>query len=214
MGNIIENVKSFNFLGIVIDETLSWKDHVSYISTKISRTNGVINRLKHFLPKSALVSIYHSLIGSHINYGILVWGYNHDRINKLQKKAIRIINCAKYNAHTAPLFKKDKLLTFNEMKTLKILTFYYKLINDLIPSFFISFKPVMVSSSHHYNTRGVSFSVPFFKKAWCGKRLRISLIKNLNNLPTTLFTNIATISLACFKRIVKDFLNNVNVCDT
>ena len=50
-GTEIENVSNFNFLGIVFDQKLSWHDHVQYISAKISRTIGVLNRLKHLLPK-------------------------------------------------------------------------------------------------------------------------------------------------------------------
>ena len=54
--------------------------------------------------------IYNALILSHINYGLLLWGYNADRIYNLQKKSIRIIGLKKYNAHTEPLFKSFKLL--------------------------------------------------------------------------------------------------------
>ncbi len=49
----IEKIKEFNFLGIVINEQLNWKSNVEYISCKIARTNGIINRLKHYLPYKA-----------------------------------------------------------------------------------------------------------------------------------------------------------------
>ncbi len=52
-----EKVKEFNFLGIVINEQLNWKSHVAFMSCKISRTNGIINRLKHYLPLHIKLSV-------------------------------------------------------------------------------------------------------------------------------------------------------------
>ncbi len=46
---------------------------------------GILNKLKHFLPKQAKLHIYNSPILSHLNFGILAWGYKCDRIYKLQK---------------------------------------------------------------------------------------------------------------------------------
>ena len=205
-GENIVQVQSFNFLGIVLDEKLNWHEHVHHISIKISRANGILCRLKNVLPKSALMSIYHALIGSHINYGILVWGSNRKRINILQKKAIRIINNKEANSHTAALFPNDKLLKLADMITLKEYIFYFKLKNDLLPSYFTSFMPITVSSAHNYHTRSTSFSVPFTKKEYCTKRLRITMIKTINIAPKKILTNITMSSLAGFKRIIKDHI--------
>ncbi len=46
----IEQVKEFNFLGIVINEQLNWKSHIEHMSCNISRTNGILNRLKPTSP--------------------------------------------------------------------------------------------------------------------------------------------------------------------
>ncbi len=69
----IEQVKDFHFLGIVINEQLNWKSHVKYIPYKITITYGIQNRLKLYLPLHIKLSLYNSLILSHINYGILAW---------------------------------------------------------------------------------------------------------------------------------------------
>ena len=74
------------------------------------------------------MKIYNSLILSHINYGILLWGSKSAKLDKLQKKAIRILSCSKYNAHTDPLFKKThlKVLKISDIFTFSKLKFYYK----------------------------------------------------------------------------------------
>ena len=86
----LECLDFFNFLGITIDKHLTWKGHINLIANKISRT-GVINRLKNYIPENALFTIYKTLITTHLNYGILTWGFFSDRILKIQKKAVRSI---------------------------------------------------------------------------------------------------------------------------
>lgn len=98
----IERVESFKFLGVLIDQNLTWNKHVIYISNKLSRTCGVLSKLKNMLPKNILQLIYNALFLSHLNYGITAWGFHScNRLIKLQKKAIRIISNSKYNAHTS-----------------------------------------------------------------------------------------------------------------
>ena len=54
----IERVMNFKFLGLTINENLSWKPHTDKIRNKISKYGGVINRLKHFVPSNILRIIY------------------------------------------------------------------------------------------------------------------------------------------------------------
>ena len=86
----------------------------------------VMNRLKRYLPQNILPTIYNSLILPHINYSILVWGFKSSRIYKLQKRAVRMISCSKYNAHTEPLFKSLNLLKVEDIFKIKTLKFYHK----------------------------------------------------------------------------------------
>ena len=83
-----QNEKSFKFLGIHLDETLTWKYHTQNVCSKIARSNYIINKVKNVIPKSSLKTLYSSLIQSHINYGILVWGCSHftEKVNKKQKQ--------------------------------------------------------------------------------------------------------------------------------
>ena len=84
--NQIEQIPVFNFLGIIFDENLSWKNHTKMIANKISRVTGILYRLKSVFPKEVLVTLYKTLIASYIHYGLLVWGMDCNRIEGLQKK--------------------------------------------------------------------------------------------------------------------------------
>ena len=85
----IEQVDEFNFLGLTLDTNLTWKKHVNKIANKCSRITGVLNKLKHVLPLDIKKLLYNSLILSHINYCITVWGYKGSRILRIQKRQLK-----------------------------------------------------------------------------------------------------------------------------
>ena len=96
--------------------------------------------------------LYCSLVNSHLLYGIWVWGYECHRLEKIQKRIIRIITVSKYNAHTEPLFKALDLLKLKDMLNLSSLKFYYRYLHDNLPAYFYSFQITTQGSHHHYNT--------------------------------------------------------------
>ena len=67
---IIERVTDFNFLGLTIDQHLTWNGHVQKISNKISRSLGIMCKLKRLLPQNILRILYNSLILPHLQYSI------------------------------------------------------------------------------------------------------------------------------------------------
>ena len=68
--NTIEQLAEFNFLEINIDQNITWKPHVAKTAIKISRVIGELNKLKHIFPQHILLTIYNSLIQSHLIYGL------------------------------------------------------------------------------------------------------------------------------------------------
>ena len=86
-GNSIELVTKFNFLGLTLDENLSFDAHLQKISNRISSSLGTLNRLKRILPQDTLLLLYNSLILPHLQYAILCWGKRSSRLFILQKKS-------------------------------------------------------------------------------------------------------------------------------
>ena len=103
---VIDRVDYFNFLGLtIIDTQMAWKKHTdNIISNTCLRVIGTLNIIKHILPTRTRVILYNSLILPRINYCIMAWGYQSNRMFKLQKRAISIVANSNYNAHTEPLF--------------------------------------------------------------------------------------------------------------
>ena len=71
---LLDQKTYIKYLGILIDSNLTRKYHISYITSKISKTIGVIARLRHFVPTSTLLTLYRSLLCPYLLYGVTVWG--------------------------------------------------------------------------------------------------------------------------------------------
>ena len=70
----LKQESSTKYLGVLIDENLNWKSHVSQIEGKIKRGIGVISRLRRTVTKSILLNLYYSLIYPYLIYGLIAWG--------------------------------------------------------------------------------------------------------------------------------------------
>lgn len=205
--SLIEHVESFNFLGLTIDKQLNWKKHIDKVYGKISRAIGILNRLKNFIPLHIKLTIYNSLILSHINYCILAWGSNLNRIEKQQKKAIRIITCSKYNAHTEPLLKTLNLLKATDIFTLAKLKFYHRFVNNQHPSYLQNLPLQSNTSVHNYNTRNSNnihrnrISHTFAKQS-----TRFDIPITINKFPDLIKDKFSTHSLGGFAQYTKKYL--------
>ena len=82
----------------MIDATLSWKDHITNLSKKLSRSIGILHKLTPFVNLKIMKNVYHALSYSHLVYGIQVWGSACDShigtIQVLQKRVVRLMSYA------------------------------------------------------------------------------------------------------------------------
>ena len=92
--NIIERENSLKFLGVVLDEHLTWKKHIQLIENKISKKVGVLYKTSELINSKCLRGVYFSFIHSYINYANIAWAStNKTNLKKLfgkQKQAARI----------------------------------------------------------------------------------------------------------------------------
>jgi len=205
----IEYVQNFTLLGLIINNNLSWTPHLNHISKKISKTICVMSKLKHYLPRETLKTIYNALINSHLNYGILCWGYNCNTIYRLQKKAIRTICKMKYNAHTQPLFKQLRILTVPDILTRKMYKFFYKYQYNQLPQHFINSNLLKEQqSTHPHNTRANLYIVPRVKFKSTENCLRFQLPKEINKKILPILNKTNTHSEFGFSFYVKNYLIN------
>ena len=110
----------------VISSTLSWNQHIKKISLKISKSIGILYRLRDIYPHAVLENLYNALIIPHFNYCILCWGSvvreNHS-LHILQKRALRLITNSNYISHTEPLCKELRVLIVFDMFSVAVWKF-------------------------------------------------------------------------------------------
>ena len=96
------------FLCVIIDNKLTWKEHISYICDKVAKGIGIILKVRKYLNKNTLLDLYYSFIYRHLINCNQVWGLScqsyMNALVKLQKRAIRIISGVHPRTHTDPLF--------------------------------------------------------------------------------------------------------------
>ena len=201
----IERVTDFNFLGLQIDQHLNWNAHIQKSSNKISRTLGVMNRLKRYLPTKILRVLYNSLILPHLQYGILSWGFKLSRLSKLRKRAIRVITCGKFNAHTEPLFKSLNLLKLEDMVSFNVLKLYYKLCHGNLPVYVTNlFTRNAPGTTHNYDLRpsGI-FKTPTVHTCIAERCIRFMLPKIINDADPSVTEKVDTHSFQGFTKYLK-----------
>ena len=129
----LEQKDHIKYLGVMIDSSLSWKYHISYVCAKLSRNIGIISKLRYYLSVNQLKQIYYNLIYPYISYAIVAWGStcktNLQKIQTKQNRVIRLIFFAtlsgKNTASALPLLNIMDILTVNNVYRLHTLKFTY-----------------------------------------------------------------------------------------
>ena len=178
------------FLGIYVDNHLTIKHHINVISKKLSKSVGLLHKLKKFLPYNVLKIIYASLVTPYISYGIEVWyGTFKNHTNKifiLQKKAIRAINNLEYNDHTTGYFHSNTILKLKDQYKSQISNYIYKILNSNIDNEICSQLKLNLRS-HPHNTRCKEMlNVSQINKCKTKNSIFYNGIKIWNGLPNSL----------------------------
>ena len=152
----IKQVFTVKCLGVAFDSNLTWKNHINELCSKLSKTVGIISKLRYNISVDIPTMFYYSLIYPFLIYGVQVWGLTYPTylkpVTTLQKQLARIMTFSEPMSHSEPLLKSLNLLKFNDITQSEILSCAYQWFHKLIPSCFLAFfKPI--SSIHDYSTR-------------------------------------------------------------
>ena len=208
-GVLISKQHGVKFLGIYLDQHLTWTDHIAHVKSKLSKSLYALNCIKKYVPGSRLRMLYYTMIHTYLQYGITLWGSanpsNLQKIIRLQKKAVRIISHSVYNATTPPLFKRAQILNMTDMYKTESLKLMYDILNGNAPEELLSIFSQNIDI-HEHNTRhrhNVHIQSQRTHKA------SMSFLHNGPRLWSALPQTICTeMSKKCFKRQVKShFLN-------
>ena len=207
---VIKREENMKFLGVLLDENLTWRPHIKCIENKISKNLGILYKARYLLNLQCTKQLYFSFIHTYLNYGSIAWGStNKTKLNVIlrrQKHASRIIFFKDKYTHARPLLKELNALNIYQLNINNILLFMHRVKNNTIPNIF---KQSFKINKNKYNTKATNtrFYKPLVKTkynqysiAYRGPQLWNSLISD------TLFD----LPFSTFKEKIKKMLLDLN----
>ena len=119
-GQKIKLNKQVKYLGVILQDDLHWNSHLSNLEKKISPALGLLSKVRHYISKYLLRTIYYSLFNmSHLISACEIWGQNQNntlfqRVSRSQEKALCIINFKLHDTPSDKLFKENKILKISD----------------------------------------------------------------------------------------------------
>jgi len=182
-GKAIDRVATAKFLGITLDEGLTFTPHVEHVCKRVSSATGMLNRVSFLIPVNVRLKIYYAMIYSRVSYGVITWGRcNLTSIARLSKTLTRAKKSLQCNREIGSgLLTFDSIYRFfSAVKMFKVVKF------DQHPYFSGIYSTL--EPSHEYNTR-FSFSnynLPQVSKTKCQRGFLFQSVDIWNNLPNFL----------------------------
>ena len=150
----LENVTKFKYLGVIINQHLTWHDHIEQLQSKIAKRLGVLKRIKHLLPVYARRIYVSTMVIPILEYASIVWGDKNnkvlmDSIQVLQNKAAKLVlDRATHSSSTQALLDLN-WMNLSTRRLMQRCFYMHNFINDSERNSMIT----RGSGYHSHNTR-------------------------------------------------------------
>ena len=160
----INRSSSTKYLGVILDEKLSWEHHVNYICQSLLKYFGIFNRIKHFVTQKLSRQLYFAFIYSRISYAIEVYGTCSSnllsKIQVLQNKLLKLLLCKPFRTPTNDIHSGLNVIKVKDIYLCNLLTFVNKCLMGNCPDMFNTYFSVR---DVIYNLRQQPLHVPRFR---------------------------------------------------
>ena len=188
-GETVCSSNSAKYLGITINNQLSFKTYVSNLESKIAWSVGVIAKLRNHLPNNTLLTLYYSLVHSHFLYALPVWASTHKtyltKLQRLLNKALRIISKIRIRDSISQQYYEFKVLKIEDLFTFKIVEIIHKFTHWKTPnncSIYFSYTMNVSSRLTRQAYNNNLFFAPFQKFTICQRSLKYIGPKKKNRI--------------------------------
>ena len=203
--NRVTNKKS---LGVVIDQYLLWDNHLDEICKKVSSGIGAIRKLKPYVTRETLVSVYCALVQPYFDYCCLVWepigATLSNRLQSLQNRAARVIlGYRNEHGQSEAALNELQWKTLMQRRLVMKARLMYRIIHGQAPAVLIESFQNPIAPQHDYNLRNSDFGFYLTKPKteYMKKSISYSGAKLWNNLPSEVRNSI---SINTFNSLISD----------
>ena len=204
----IQRTSVQKFLGVHIDDRLTFGEHTNKISTQISRSVGVMRRMRQIVPRDVLRQLFYAFIYSKYTYAITCYGSAYQnqvqRLKNLIGRALKLV--LNTDTITAELCKTHQIFDFDISYKYFCCINMYKILS-LNTHERLAIKINSFQTDHSHETRASYnhiLSLPFYRLSKCQRSFLYNGIKFWNELPIAL-RNIEE-NLKAFKILLKQWL--------
>lgn len=125
----IDRVNNTKYLGVIIDESLKWKEHIIYLNNKLRKILPKFYQIRNIAREEIKRTLYYGLVKSNLRYGITVWGSAYDNaihpLEIIQKTLIKILYKKNRYYPTDQLFRETKLMSIRQIYYFESLNFIH-----------------------------------------------------------------------------------------
>jgi hypothetical protein len=148
--------KYIKYLGVYLDENLTWYYQLNQLKKKLTRANSMLSLIRYYVPIQTLRLIYYSLFSSHLSYCCIVWGqksnFLFNRIASLQRASIRIMTFSPMRSDIQNKFSELKILKLCDLVKFYNCLFVFDFLQNKLPHSFLNFF-IKTTDIHNYCTR-------------------------------------------------------------
>lgn len=202
---IINKTITEKYLGILLDEHLTWKPHLEKLRSKIASLSGLLRRITGCLPRKVRYVIYNSLVKPHLDYLIEVWGStaktNIQYIQTAQNKLIKTLFNYDFLTPTYNIYKETKLLNITQNYKYNTCILIFKILNNTIHSQIKFSKNISIHKRCLRSAQDIH--LPFTRTKYGKKNLTHEGAQIFNKLPKHIKE---CKSLLVFKKLLKQHI--------
>ena len=148
-------------MGVIADDKLLWNEHIHSITIRASKGLGMLRRMRPFVPRSILITIYKSLILHYLDYCCMVWdncsNYLLDKLQKIQNRAARIITGESYEIRSSDLLRKLNWPNLKERRSHKKAIFMFEVKNEQVAQSVAELFSVTNNENHELRSKNKKY---------------------------------------------------------
>ncbi|XP_013145452.1 PREDICTED: uncharacterized protein LOC106108737 [Papilio polytes] len=193
--NILTRAKSIRYLGVHVDDTLSWKDHITHICSRVRRLIYIFKQLRTVADVRTLILTYRALCQSILYYCITVWGgVPKSRLidlERAQRAILKVLMRLPYRHPTTALYEESRVLSVRKLFILQSLLRLHRTTATLLI---------------HSSKRKFRCPIPLTKTSFAQRHYNFLAPWIYNQVQAQSDTNIASLSYFTFKKYITQWL--------
>ena len=207
-GTTIYRVHETKYLGVIIDDKLTWGSHIDYVNKKLAKLRYVFRTLAKYISSKQAKQLYYSFAHPHIQYAIEIHGTCTETLRRTlqvsQNHILRTLYGVKTRHSATQLRNEMHIPSVLKLFQTQLLSFVFKQQHQMLPSVFDNYYQTIGSINQRSSRYSSDLFIDFRRTVHGCKSTKIVAAKLWNNLPLNV-RHIANFNE--FRREVTDYLN-------